>query len=127
MAQDSEIPTESLDEILVWLDPDREVAANLYVRLRTDLTNIFKWKGCVDPEGLTDEVFDRVGRKVHELRPTYEGDPRLYFRAVTNNMIKEDFKRVRIQISLEDFFALPQPATTDDVDEDGEDMNECLR
>ncbi|HET6979306.1 MAG TPA: sigma-70 family RNA polymerase sigma factor [Pyrinomonadaceae bacterium] len=127
MAQDPEIPPDSFDEILAWLDPDREVAANLYVRLRADLTNIFKWKGCADPDGLTDEVFDRVGKKVHELRPTYEGDPRLYFRAVANNLIKEDFKKVRIQVSLEDLLDLPQPATSEDVDEEAVDMDECLR
>ena len=63
MARDSAIPTESFEEILAWLDPDREIAASLYLRLREDLAKIFKWRGCSDPEGLTDEVFDRVAKE----------------------------------------------------------------
>ena len=94
MARDSAIPPESFEEILAWLNPDRDVAATMYVQLRHDLAKIFMWGRCTDPEGLTDEVFDRVARKVHEVRPTYVGDPRLFFRAVANNRVKEDLKRV---------------------------------
>ena len=101
MARNSVIPPESFEEILDWLSPDRELAGAMYVQLRHDLAKMFTWRGCRDPEGLTDEVFDRVAKKVHEVRPTYEGDPRLYFRAVANNLIKEDLKKTKNQISLE--------------------------
>src|SRR4051794_31946045 len=62
MARNSAIPPESFEEILAWLYSDREVAATMYVQLRHDLANIFRWRGCSDPEGLTDEVFDRVAK-----------------------------------------------------------------
>lgn len=101
MARNSVIPPESFEEILDWLNPDRELAGAMYVQLRHDLAKMFTWRGCRDPEGLTDEVFDRVAKKVHEVRPTYEGDPRLYFRAVANNLIKEELKKTKNQISLE--------------------------
>ncbi len=126
MARNSAIPPNSLDQILAWLNPDREVAATLYLQLRADLANIFKWRGCTDPEGLTDEVFDRVARKVTEVRPTYEGDPRLYFRAVANNLVKENLKKVKTQVSLEDV-DLPQPVTTESEEEEAVDMEECLQ
>ena len=74
----------------------------MYVQLRHDLAKIFTFRGCADPEGLTDEVFDRVAKKVHEVRPTYVGDPRLYFRAVANNLVKEDLKKIKTQVSLEE-------------------------
>ena len=125
MARDSAIPTESLEEILAWLNPDREVAATLYLQLREDLANIFKWRGCSDPEGLTDEVFDRVAKKVHEVKPTYEGDPRLYFRAVANNLVKETLKKTKTQVSLEDV-DLPDQAT-ESKDEEAVDREECLQ
>ena len=64
MARDSAIPAESFDEILGWLNPDRDVAGSIYVQLRNDLAKIFTWNRCPDPEGLTDEVFDRVAKKV---------------------------------------------------------------
>jgi RNA polymerase sigma factor (sigma-70 family) len=126
MARDSAIPPESFEEILAWLDPDREVAATMYVQLRHDLANIFKWRACSDPEGLTDEVFDRVAKKVHEVRPTYVGDPRLYFRAVANNVIRENLKNVKTQVSLDDD-ELPEPITTKCEEDDMLDMEECLQ
>lgn len=126
MTSDPVIQPERFEEILAWLDPDREVAARLYLQLREDLTNIFKWKGCSDPEWLTDETFDRVAKKVHEIRPTYRGDPRLYFRGVANNLIKENLKREKIHVSLEDV-ELPQPIGTQSVDEDAADIEDCLQ
>jgi len=124
MARDSAIPTESFEEILAWLNPDREIAATMYVQLRHDLEKIFTYRGCSDPEGLTDEVFDRVARKVHEVRPTYEGDPRLYFRAVANNVFLENLKQSRIEVSIEGI-DLPTQKTIETTDETA-DIEECL-
>jgi RNA polymerase sigma factor (sigma-70 family) len=102
MARDSVTNFDGLDEILAWLDPDREVAATTYVQLRHDLVKIFLWNRCGDPEGLTDEVFDRVTRKVHQLRQTYEGDPRLFFYGVARNVVKESTKKIRAHVSFDD-------------------------
>jgi len=101
MARDSSIPPESFDEILAWLNPDRDVAGSIYVTLREDLTKIFTWNRCPDPEGLTDEVFDRVAKKVHHLKDSYVGDPKLYFYGVARNLIKEIPKKVKMQTSLQ--------------------------
>jgi RNA polymerase sigma factor (sigma-70 family) len=124
MARDSAIPTESFEEILAWLNPDREIAATMYVQLRHDLAKIFTYRGCADPEGLTDEVFDRVARKVHEVRPTYEGDPRLYFRAVANNVVMENLKKSKTEVSIEGI-DLPAQKTIETEDEIA-DIEECL-
>jgi RNA polymerase sigma factor (sigma-70 family) len=125
MARDSAIPPESFEEILAWLNPDREIAARMYVQLRHDLAKIFTFRGCTDSEGLTDEVFDRVARKVREVRPTYVGDPRLFFRAVANNLVKEDLKRLKTQVSLEGM-DLPEPASHQHEQERTAAMEECL-
>jgi len=101
MARDSSIPPESFDEILAWLNPDRDVAGSIYVQVREDLTKIFTWNRCADPEGLTDEVFDRVAKKVHHLKDSYVGDPKLYFYGVARNLIKEVPKKVKMQTSLQ--------------------------
>jgi len=126
MARNSAIPTEGFEEILAWLDPDREVAAAMYVQLRHDLDKIFTFRGCSDPEGLTDEVLDRVARKVQEVRPTYVGDPRLYFRAVANNLVKEDLKRPKAHVSLEEL-ELREPTTSASVEDNAEVIEECLQ
>jgi RNA polymerase sigma factor (sigma-70 family) len=129
MTRDSAIPPESFEEILAWLNPDRDVAAAMYLQLRHDLAKIFLWRGCSDPEGLTDEVFDRVAKKVHEVRPTYEGDARLYFRAVAKNLVKEDLKKRTAHLSLEDIDALKHPVTqpaSETEDETATDLDDCL-
>jgi hypothetical protein len=101
MTRDSSIPPESFDEILAWLNPDRDVAGSIYVQLREDLTKVFTWNRCSDPEGLTDEVFDRVAKKVHYLKDSYVGDPKLYFYGVARNLIKEVPKKIKMQTSLQ--------------------------
>ena len=125
MARDSAIPPESFDEILAWLDADRDVAAKIYVQLRDDLTKIFSWNRCNDPEGLTDEAFDRVARKVHELRETFAGDPRLFFYGVARNLIRENPKRIRMQVSLEDT-DLPANPVAETETENANLLEECL-
>lgn len=125
MARDSAIPPESFEEILAWLNPDRDVAADMYVQLRQDLAKLFTWGRCMDPEGMTDETIDRVAKRVHEVRQTYVGDPRLYFRAVANNLIRENFKRIKNQVSLEGV-DLPEPETITSSDQ-AEEIEECLQ
>lgn len=97
----------------------------MYVQLRHDLAKMFMWRGFHDPEGLTDEVFDRVARKVHDVRPTYEGNPVLYFRAVANNLIKENLKKIKTHVSLQDV-DLPEQEQTE-IEGESADMDECLQ
>jgi RNA polymerase sigma factor (sigma-70 family) len=126
MAPDSAIPPESFDEILAWLNPDRDVAGTIYVKLRDDLTKIFTWNRCPDPEGLTDEVFDRVARKVHDLRHTFVGDPKLYFYGVARNLMKEIPKRIQRQVSLEG--AEPASNPRSELEQETATMrDDCLR
>ena len=126
MARDSAIPPESFDEILAWLNPDRELAGSIYVQLRNDLAKIFAWNRCSDPEGLTDEVVDRVAKKVHNLRHTFVGDPKLYFYAVARNLIKEIPKRIKTQALLEGTEPASNPRT--EMEQETATMREdCLR
>jgi len=126
MARDSAIPPESFEEILAWLNPDRDVAATMYVQLRHDLAKLFMWGRCADPEGMTDEAFDRVAKKVHDVRKSYEGDPRLYFRAVANNLIKENLKKIKTQLSIDDV-DLAGPQINEIENEVAADIEECLQ
>jgi RNA polymerase sigma factor (sigma-70 family) len=124
MARGSVIPPESFEEILAWLNPDRDVAGAMYVQLRHDLEKLFIWRRSADPEGLTDEVLDRVAKKVREVKPSYVGDPRLYFLAVANNLIKENFRKIKTHASLEEI-DLSRRLTTEGEREDA-DIHDCL-
>jgi DNA-directed RNA polymerase specialized sigma24 family protein len=101
-ARDKNITQESFDAILEWLDPDRERAAVKYEELRRALIRILGWHSCADPEGLADEVMDRVASKVFEVKPNYVGDPRLYFYAVANHLVKETKRKSQANVSLDD-------------------------
>lgn len=126
MARDPAIPPESFDEILAWLNPDRDLAGSIYVQLREDLTKIFTWNRCPDPEGLTDEVFDRVAKKIHHLRDSYVGDPKLYFYGVARNLIKEIPKKVKMQMSLQGTEPASDPRS--ELEQETAAMREdCLR
>lgn len=125
MAPQSAVPPESFDEILAWLSTDRELAGTMYVQLRHDLTKIFAWNRCFDPEGLTDEVIDRVAKKVHQLRQNYKGDPRLFFYGVARNLIKEYSKTVKTRVSLGDTDLPTNPASQID-DPTAARREECL-
>jgi RNA polymerase sigma factor (sigma-70 family) len=74
---------------------------------------------------MTDEVFDRVAKKIRDVRPTYKGDPRLYFRAVANNLVKENFKKIKTQIALEDADLTKQQISQTEADD--ADVEECLQ
>ncbi len=130
MVHDSVTNPDGFNEILAWLNPDRELAANMYVQLRHDVARIFVWNGCSDPEGLTDEVFDRVTRKVHGLRQTYDGDPRLFFYGVARNLVKETAKKVKTYASFDDAGATMHVRAQPEAHEEEESVHareDCLQ
>lgn len=125
MPRNSTVPPEGFDELLAWINPDRELAAAAYLDLRRALVKIFVWHHCADPEGMTDETFERVMRQVHQLRETYEGDPRHFFHGVARNLIKEYQRTVKSHVPIEDVHLLTDPPQ--EVDEETpEQLEECF-
>ena len=133
MARNSTISPEEFEETLAWLDSDRETAALNYVELRRNLQRMFEWRGCYDAEELTDAVFDRVAKKVLELRTSYVGNPHYYFYAVANNVLKEYFKTIKSQVSIAelDLSEQHEQHTTPDESDSKETVHrvlgECIR
>jgi RNA polymerase sigma factor (sigma-70 family) len=119
------MPVDSFDEILAWLDPDRELAASIYIELRHALVKIFAWNHCADPEGMTDETFDRVAKQVHDLRSTFEGDPKLFFYGVARNLIREHHKKIKLHIPI-DGVDLPGPPLEEEDEESAGLLEDCL-
>lgn len=118
-------PQENLDDLLAWLDPNRDIAISIYMDLRFALTRIFSWNGCADPQGMTDETFDRIAGKIPKLKETFEGDPKLYFYGVANNLIKEYRKQVKSFSPVDSSEPFVQP--TQEAEEERPDLREdCL-
>lgn len=125
MPRNLDFPPERFDDLLAWLNSDRELASAIYLNIRHSLLRIFAWNRCADPEGLTDETFDRVARQVHILKDSFEGNPRAFFYAVANNLIKEYRKKIGSHVSIEDI-EIPEAHAEDVEEETSENLSECL-
>ena len=84
---------DSFDELLAWLNPDRDKAGKIYEDIRQRLIKIFTYRGSPIAEDLADETINRVAKKVHEIRSTYVGDPSLYFHGVARYVYLEYVKK----------------------------------
>jgi hypothetical protein len=73
MKTDLGLTQETFDDLLAWLDSNREVAGGMYEEIRSSLVKIFAWRKCGDAEGLADETINIVAHKVAHLKDTYEG------------------------------------------------------
>jgi RNA polymerase sigma factor (sigma-70 family) len=114
---------EDFDNLLTWLDPDRDRAGEKYVFIRQQLIKMFTWSRASDPDGLADETITRVARRVAEIRDSYVGDPSLYFYGVARNLLREDFRRLskrQLQPESEEIVS----EVTDD--ESREQLYKCL-
>lgn len=100
MAKQWELTPSAFDELLAWLDADREQAGRKYEHIRQSLIKIFIWRGCGEAEDLADITINRVTQKLPELTQTYVGDPARYFYGVAKNVVLEQRKREAAQAPL---------------------------
>lgn len=86
----------SFDDLLEWLDPDREKAGQRYEVIRAGLIRMFISNGLSDAEHYADETIDRVVKRLPEIKETYVGDPVKYFHGVARNVIREARRRKEV-------------------------------
>ncbi|HEX8186260.1 MAG TPA: hypothetical protein VF747_15960 [Blastocatellia bacterium] len=108
---------ETFEQLLNWLDRDRELAGARYEEIRFRLIKNFASRGCLASEELADETINRVTRKVKDLAGTYTGDPALYFYGVAKIVYLEYLRRKP---------ALP-PEMPSQAAEDAELRRDCLK
>jgi len=60
----AELTADAFADLLACLDADRERAGEKYEELRRTLTRFFEWRGAPFPEEHSDEVFNRIARKL---------------------------------------------------------------
>jgi len=110
------------DHLLAWLSPDREIAGERYERIRAGLIRIFSAQGMPDAEGLADETFERITKKVDQVAPMYEGDPARYFYGVGRNIYRE-YARKNLSLPIE---PLSESQIYEPYDLDLESEQNCL-
>lgn len=126
MKTDLAITQERFDELLAWLDSDRDYAGRKYEEIRRSLVKIFAWRKCSDAEGLADATINIVAQKACQLRRTYEGKPHLYFYGVARNLIREYQNSRTVLVALDDVDTA-NTSVVDDTDDDVEQVDACLR
>lgn len=97
------------DELLEWLDPDREKSGQRYEAIRAGLIRIFVSNGLSDAEHYADVAIDRVIKRLPEIRATYVGDPAKYFHGVARNIGREARRQKEIATDILPPPAPPQP------------------
>lgn len=112
---------DGFDQLLAWLDSDREKAAIRYETIRVSLIRILRWRGSNNAEDLADETINRVIEKVDLLEKTFVGDPAIYFYAVAKNLFKEEQRTAKAHTGLSEGDKLTQPPPSLD-----ETTDECI-
>jgi len=116
-----EFAQEAFDQMLTWLNPDREEAGKKYEDIRKRLITIFTCRGCLMPEDLTDETIDRVVMKIPGIAGSYVGDPALYFFGVAKYVFHEYIRKIPIPV--------PPPVVhfTREVEQQYSCLEECMQ
>jgi DNA-directed RNA polymerase specialized sigma24 family protein len=115
-----DLTPEAFEQLLFWLNPNREQAGRKYEEIRRKLIKIFTGRGCICPEELADETMNRVTRKVPEIIGNYVGDPSLYFCGVAHNVHLE---YVRKKPNL---LPPPAPDPPEETERDYECLEQCM-
>lgn len=87
------ITQQAFDQLLNWLDADRDSAGSKYEKIRVRLIKIFACRGCGEADDLADETINRVTLKLGEIAESYSGDPALYFYGVAQKVHLEYLRK----------------------------------
>ena len=82
---------ETLDILLMHLDPDRDRAGKIYEKIQLKLITFFEGRGCLDAEDLADETINRLAQRYAE-GGTIE-NPTTYSFGIAKNVFLEWLKR----------------------------------
>lgn len=110
---------EPFDELLDWLDSNRDVAGRKYETIRSGLVRLFSSHGISDGGFYADETIDRVMKRLPEIRPTFVGEPARYFTGVARNVVREALRNREVLPE-----EMPEASTEE---EDDDEMLECLK
>ena len=94
---------EAFDKLLASLDPNREVAAQKYERIRGRLANFFEYRGCSSPDDYADVTINCAAKKISEGSEIYSNNPLSFFIGIARNILQEYWELAsRRATSLED-------------------------
>jgi DNA-directed RNA polymerase specialized sigma24 family protein len=110
------------DNLLDWLDPNRDRAGEKYETIRSGLIQIFQYRGCAGAEDLADETINRVARRVEEIRDSYTGDPARYFYGV-GKKVRMEYLKLKQPGEMPGVLIAPEP---EDVEQQYQCLDHCM-
>jgi RNA polymerase sigma factor (sigma-70 family) len=114
---------DAFDGLLSSLGPDRDIAADQYLRIRRDLARLFQWRGCSTPDEYADEAINRCARKIAEGEEIR--DVRTYSIGVARMLAREmGRERANKVVCLHEG---PEPHAPPEAESEPEIREECLR
>jgi RNA polymerase sigma factor (sigma-70 family) len=115
------------NDLLAWLHPDRETAAEMYEDIRRNLIKFFARQGCHDPEGMADETIARVTHKVVRLAETFDGPPALFFYGVAKKQLLEYPRQRTVPLAPQhEPSTLPTQHEEQERDDRDERLHDCF-
>ncbi|HKU75942.1 MAG TPA: hypothetical protein VJR02_18685 [Pyrinomonadaceae bacterium] len=112
----------NFDLMLVWLNPNRELAAKKYVSIRRRVIEILASRGCYEADYWADIVIDRVVSKVDKVMVNFEGDPAFYFLGVAKKVFYEYLDYLKKQSSTP---VPPEPPPPDKLELEHACLESC--
>ena len=123
LANNRTLTQDLFDDLLSWLDSDRDLAGMEYEDMRRRLIKLFVCRQCHDPESLADETINRVAMKVKQIKDTFVGPRAPYFFAVANK-IHLEYLRVKPSIPIPP--SLSSATVVDEIDPEYTCLEHCL-
>jgi DNA-directed RNA polymerase specialized sigma24 family protein len=117
------ITSQQFEQLLAWLDSDRECAGLKYETIRSGLLRVFVSKGLNDAEDLADETINRVIARLTDIKDSYCGEPVRYFHGVARNIIRETNRRKEVALEVTAVTVFADPIISDEQ----ECLDLCLR
>ena len=93
MKNSYELGQKEFDGLLGLFSANRDEAGEKYEQVRSGLVRFFQFKGCSDPQSLTDETINRVASKLDAFDPTRNIRPISYFYGFAANILLEYRRR----------------------------------
>ncbi|HWN42207.1 MAG TPA: hypothetical protein VNW71_08290 [Thermoanaerobaculia bacterium] len=117
------------DALLAMLNPDREVAGQIYEDIRNRLIRLFDLWGCTHPEALADETFNRVARKAAEGLVLQRNNPIPYIVGVARHIFQEWLRQQQREIKIVESADWPPSAQPEEEEPDFrlEYIRHCLQ
>lgn len=127
MKKDWVVTQQAFDDLLDWLDADREKAGLKYESIRVRLIKIFTCRGCGEADELADEAINRVTAKLGRVAKDYSGDPALYFYGVAQKLQLEYMRKQSVVHESTDVpLTARVPETTIEIEEEYACLEQCM-